>query len=275
MIIDGRIAAKHYFKLLEARISKLAFKPKLVAIQVGENPASSTYINIKSKTLTEHGIDFEHIQLSADISGDSISDLIQKLNIDESITGMILQLPIPENLNSRALIDLISPKKDVDCLGTYNLGNFFVGNSSLLPATPQGVIRLLEHYEVPISGKNICIIGRSNLVGKPLAVALTEMNATVTLCHSKTDDIQKYSKSADIVITAVGKAKMFTSKYFSKGQTVIDVGTSKDDSGRLSGDVDFDNVKDIVENITPVPGGVGPLTVYCLAENLIKLAEQA
>lgn len=273
MVLDGRFAAEALFEKLKEEIKTLNTVPTLTVVQVGDNPASNVYIKHKKKKLEELGLGFNHVKLREDIEESELIDTINILNNDNNVHGVILQLPIPEHLEPRKFLDIISPQKDVDCLTATNLGRFFVGESKILPATPLGVIRLLSFYKIDVKGKNVCVVGRSNLVGKPLAVALTNLDATVILCHSKTENLKELTQVADIVVTAAGKAKFFDSTYFNSRQTVIDVGISKDETGNLSGDVDFEDVSKIVENITPVPGGVGPMTIYSLIENLITLAK--
>ncbi len=271
MILSGKEASNALYEKLKLRIEKLQAKPKLAAILVGENPASLTYLKIKQKKLEELGLGFELIKLDINISEENILSEIQKLNNDSLVSGIIVQLPLPKRINEKKILDTISPSKDVDCLTSVNLGKFFAENNELMPATAKGVLRLLDFYNIALTGRKVCVIGRSNLVTKPLAIALTALDATVTVCHSKTMDLMAETQDADIVIAGIGKAKMLTKEYFKNGQTVIDIGTSIDQNNKLSGDVDFENVSQIVENITPVPGGVGPMTVYGLIENLVIL----
>lgn len=273
MILDGKKTSEELYNSLKERISKFSTSPSLVAIQVGDNPASSTYLRLKEKKLNELGLGFEVVKFEESVSFEVLKNKILNLNEDSSVNGILVQLPLPDSLNSRDILNLVSPSKDVDCLTTENIGKFYSGEGDLMPATPLGVIRLLEFNNIEIEGKSFCIIGRSNLVGKPLAFALVQKDATVTICHSKTQNLKLITQNSDIVISAVGKAKFLTREYFKKGQIVIDVGTSAGDEGKLSGDVDFTEVEGIVEAITPVPGGVGPMTIYGLIENLIKLSE--
>lgn len=269
MVLDGKKASTDLFSRLAPVIKKI--NKELAVIQIGENPASTTYINIKRKKSEELGIVFKHIQLPVSVTNQDVLNEIQKLNNDTAIGGILLQLPIPEHLDKQMLLDAISPQKDIDCLGSTNLGRFFTGDGKVMPATVRGVLALFEYFNISLESKDICIIGASNLVGKPLALALTNKEATVTLCHIKTNDVVKYSSQADIVITATGTPNFFTEKYFAKKQTVIDIGLSKAEDGKLYGDVDHQNVDGIVANITPVPGGVGPMTVYGLIENFVTL----
>lgn len=273
MILDGKKASEDLFHNLLPHTQSTKPLPLLAAVQVGDNPASSTYIKLKAKTLSKLSLGFRHIHLASSCTKEEVAQAIESLNNDPEVTGVLLQLPLPSHLDSDELLNLIHPLKDPDCLTTENLGKFFADQSPILPATPLGVIRLLEYYKIELEGKNVCIVGRSNLVGKPLAIALTQRNATVTICHSKTKDLESHTQNADLVILAVGKPRYFGAEFFTKQQTVIDVGISRDEKGQLCGDVDFDNVSKIVKNITPVPGGVGPMTIYGLMENLITLAK--
>lgn len=274
MILDGKAASSALFEKLSDRIKNLSGNPVLAVIQVGDNPASTSYINLKRKKATNLGFGFKHVHLPIAVTEREVANTISELNAAHDVTGIILQLPLPDHLQANTLLELISPTKDVDCLTTYSLGKFFSGNSELIPATPKGVIRLLDFNNISLEGKKVCIIGRSNLVGKPLSIGLLHRNATVTICHSKTLDIASFTKNADIVITAVGKPEFFGLEYFESHQVVIDIGTTMTSTGKLTGDVDFESVRDYVYAISPVPGGVGPMTVYGLFENLVLLSEK-
>jgi methylenetetrahydrofolate dehydrogenase (NADP+)/methenyltetrahydrofolate cyclohydrolase len=229
---------------------------------VGNNPASNTYIKLKRRKLESLGFNSKLVKCDDSITEQELLQSISDLNNDPQVNGIILQLPLPANLSEKTFLESINPDKDVDCLNSLNLG------------TPLGVISLLKYYNIDIASKNICIVGRSNLVGKPLAVALTALDATVTLCHSKTDNLQKITSKADVVILAVGKPQYFSKEYFNSKQVVIDVGTSKNINDKLVGDADFDGLVDYVEAITPVPGGVGPMTIYGLVHNLVALTNK-
>lgn len=272
MILDGIKAYNALKNKLHSKIKYYNIKPNIKAIYIGNNPASEKYLKNKKKKLDELNINFEVIHLpKPEIN--LIFSLIDELNKDKKINGIIVQLPLPNYLKNETqnILDLITPIKDVDCLNTINQGKLFTSNSLIIPATPQGIISLLKFYKIKVSGKNITIVGRSNLVGKPLAISLLNRNATVTVCHSKTKNIQKITQKADMVILATGNPLFFTKDYFNKKQTIIDVGINITPNGKLVGDVDFDSIKDFVKNITPVPGGIGPMTIYGLAKNLIKL----
>lgn len=268
MLLDGKKAQKFW---TQRSIQNIKYNSQLIAIQVGNNPASSKYLKFKKKFLKKLDFSFKLIKLSENLTERELINYINILNQDKNVNGIIIQLPLPNNLNRQIILDAISPVKDVDCLGSYNIGKFVTGNNDVYPATPKGIIHLLKYYNIKLDGKHVCVIGRSNLVGKPLSFALLNENATATICHSHTSSLEKITKEVDIIISAVGRAKFLTSKYFRKGQTVIDVGINFDEHGKICGDVDFDNVKDIVENITPVPGGVGPMTIWGLVDNLIEL----
>lgn len=273
MILDGRTAAEKLFEALQPKAKNI--KKKLCAIQVGSDPASTLYINLKRKKTEQLGLIFEHVILDESVSQEEAKQNIQKVARDVSVGGMIVQLPLPEHLNRQELLDLIPIDKDIDCLSSGGLGAFFTGASQIIPATPYGVLKLLDFYNIAIEGKDVCIIGASNLIGKPLSLALTDIGATVTLCHIKTQNLKEQTRESDIVISAVGKAHIFGSEYFKPGQTVIDIGVSKSTEGRMVGDIQFDEVSTIVENITPSPGGVGPMTIYALVENFVLLYFEA
>lgn len=273
MLIDGKKSAESFYDSLSIQIAVLKPVPKLAAVLVGDNPASLTYLRLKEKKLKELGIGFELVKLPAGVSQKDVINAVYKLNDDHSVNGIIVQLPLPTSFDTRNVLNAVHPSKDVDCLNSINLGNFFSGQSILMPATPQGVIRMLEFYKINLLGKRVTLIGRSNLVGKPLAVALLDRGATLTICHSKTVALKEAVQNAEIVISAAGQAHFLTKDFFHKDQTVIDIGTSAGANGKITGDVDFDEVSKIVENITPVPGGVGPMTIYGLIENLVTLTK--
>jgi methylenetetrahydrofolate dehydrogenase (NADP+)/methenyltetrahydrofolate cyclohydrolase len=274
MILSGKDASNFFYKKLLERINNLEFKPMLSAVQIGDNPASSTYLKIKKRKIEELGLSFELIKFDENISKSELIKEIDNLNRKASVTGIIIQLPLPESFDLKKILNTIDDSKDVDCLTDLNLGRMFSSNDELYPATAKGVIRLLEYYKINISGKNICVVGRSNLVTKPLALRMTSLDATVTICHSKTTDLSSFTKNADIVISGIGKANFMHKEFFNPGQILIDIGTSIDNKGKLSGDMDYENLFDYVSAITPVPGGVGPMTVYGLIENLVLLAER-
>ena len=275
LFLDGRTASQALLESLKPKVKEL--DPKLVIVQVGEDPASASYIRQKEKSCEKVGMRSEHKHLPAETSFDELMKIIEELNADDDVTGFIVQLPLPDHLkeNVPQVIRAIDPKKDVDGFGAYNLGKMFLSKEfeHLPPATPSGIIALLEHYKIDVAGKNAVVLGRSNIVGKPLAVMLLNRNATVTVCHSRTDDITKYTQAADILVAAVGKPKMVTADMVKEGAVVIDVGMSRTDEG-LVGDVDFEAVKEKASAITPVPGGVGPMTVASLIRNCVRAKER-
>lgn len=252
--------------------------PFMHVFLVGNNSASLTYIKNK-KLLCEHvGAKFELSHLPEDISESDFLKEVGNANTDPEVTGSFIQLPVPKHLKHLKLSELINPDKDLDCFHSTNIANLYSGhiNDGFLPCTPKGILKIFKHYDIDAAGKNVVIIGRSLIVGKPLSLLLTNQNATVTLCHSKTENIKELTQAADIIISAVGNPKFLTADFFRKDKTqiVVDVGINKDSNGKTCGDVDFENVKSSVSAITPVPGGVGPLTVLSLIENLIIATER-
>lgn len=270
LVLSGRPVADALLESLKSDIKKL--NPKLVVVQVGDDPASASYIKQKLKSCEAIGLRHEHKHLSEKTSLKELMNVIDELNTDTDVTGFIVQLPLPKDLQAHVpeVIRAIEPKKDIDGFGAYNLGKMFlsVEFEHLPPATPSGVIELLKYYKLPIEGKHAVIVGRSNIVGKPLAIMLLNRGATVTICHSKTKNLSDMTKQADILIAAVGSPKMIKAEMVKKGAVVIDIGVSRVD-GKLQGDVDFDAVEKIASAITPVPGGVGPLTVASLIRNCV------
>ena len=257
-------------------LKKRGLTPKMRVILVGNNPASRLYIRNKRKLCDKVGAEFELVEMASDADERSFTDEIKKMNDDEAITGCFVQLPVPKHLQHLDITGLINPIKDIDGFHGKNAMQIYKNESSgFIPCTPKGIITLCKYYKIQLEGKHIVIIGRSLIVGKPLSLLLTNQNATVTLCHSKTVDIRKFTKQADIIISAVGSPCFLDKTYISDNnkQVVIDVGMNKDDNNKTCGDVDFDNIKDKVSAITPVPGGVGPLTVLSLIENLTEATE--
>ena len=271
-ILNGKELALKLNLELKDKISSFiktsGINPKLAAVLVGDDPASKLYINIKRKTCSEIGIGSILVDLDKNITKSKLLDEIEKLNKDKSVHGILLQLPLPKVLRpyTSEFIEQIDPIKDVDGLHPINRGKLFDYNESFVPCTPKGIITLLEHYNVEIQGKNVVIINRSNLVGKPLIFMLLKRNATVTICHSYTINLDSYTKKADILIVAIGKSKFITKEKVKEGVVIIDVGISRE-NGKLSGDVDFEGVFDKCSWITPNPGGVGPMTVSFLLQN--------
>ena len=267
-IIDGKKIKTEIIEELKKEVKHFMIKPCLAVIQIGDDPASNTYINAKAKACDEIGIYFKHIKFTENTKEIEVINKIVELNNDEYVHGILLQLPLPEGFNADKLINYIARNKDVDGLTDINLGKLFNNKPCLISCTPQGIMRLLEQENIDIEGKNVTIVGRSNLVGKPLIGLMLNKNATVTICHSKTENLSKHTKNADILIVAVGKKHFIKENMVKEGAVVIDVGINKED-GKLYGDVDFTNVKTKVSKITPVPGGVGPMTVAMLMTNVI------
>ena len=270
IIIDGKMVAEDTKEWVKWKIDFDNAVPTLAVIIVGNNPASRVYVNNKKKACEEVGIRCLEIKLSATISEDELLDVIYELNVDNKIDAILCQLPLPKHIDEKVIIEAINPKKDVDGFSIDSVGSLWVGDYNFVPCTPAGIIELLHHYDIPIEGKHCVIVGRSNIVGKPLAALLLEENATVTICHSKTKDLVSFTKNADIIIAAVGRPKFITADMIKEGATVIDVGINRLDDGKLCGDVDFDNVKDKAGAITPVPGGVGPMTIAMLMANVLR-----
>ena len=275
LILDGKVASKALLDFLTPMVETL--DPKIVVVQVGDDAASESYIKQKMKSCEKIGMRSEHRHLDASISFEDLMDVVSKLNADDDVTGFFVQLPLPGHLEDRVpeIIKAIDPMKDVDGFGAYNLGKVFLSKEfeHLPPATPSGIIRLLEHFDIEIAGKHAVVVGRSNTVGKPVSVMLLNRNATVTVCHSKTKDLAEQVRQGDIVIAAVGKPKMITADMVKEGAVVVDVGIHRTDDG-MCGDTDFEALKDKVSAISPVPGGVGPMTVASLLRNCVTAKER-
>ncbi len=271
-ILNGKLLADKFNSELKEKIKqaveKTGIKPKLATILVGTDPASKIYINIKQRTCQEVGIDSTIIELDENISKEGLIDEIDKVNNDPTTHGILLQLPLPKNLREYTpeFLEKISSSKDADGLNPFNRGKLFDYNEELGACTPKGIIKLLEHYDIELKGKDVVIINRSNLVGKPLIFMLLKRNATVTICHTSTKDIDEYIQKADILIVAVRQPKFITKERIKEGVIIIDVGINRVE-GKLCGDVDFENVLEKCQKITPVPGGIGPMTVAMLCEN--------
>lgn len=274
-IIDGKLVAKVTREQIkqEVEVLKALNYPNaigLAVILVGDDPASQVYVRNKIKACDEVGIKSFLCKLPAESTFDEVAGTIRYLNENPDVSGMILQLPLPKHLDLNSLLDLIDPEKDVDGCHYVQKGRLWTGRDSLVACTPYGVMKLLEYYDISLQGKNAVVIGRSNLVGKPLAQLLLDANCTVTICHSKTQNLAEITSRADIVCVAIGKAKFLTSDMVKNGAVVIDVGMDRDENGKLCGDVDFDSVAPKCSFITPVPGGVGPMTVTMLLANTVK-----
>ena len=269
MNLDGKLTASYIRKHIAEEVRKLDGEVTLALIMVGDNPASHVYVRNKVKACEEVGIVVRDYFLDENISQKEILDIINKCNNDQNVNGILVQLPLPSHIDEKTVINSIHPNKDVDGLTLYNQGKLFMNEDCLVPATPKGIITLLKRYYVDITGKNVVIVGRSNLVGKPLAMLFLQENATVTIAHSKTANLKEVTKKADILVSAVGKAKLITADMVKRDAVVVDVGTNRLD-GKLCGDVDYNNVVDIASYISPVPGGVGPMTIASLIENVVK-----
>ena len=274
-IMDGKLVAAEVKRDASDRVKRLqqqGVRPWLSTVLVGDDPASATYLRAKHKACEEVGIKSENHHLPSNTPQDKLEALIDQLNHDDRIHGILVQLPLPKHLEEDRAIGKLDPDKDVDGLHPVNLGKLASGTEGLVPCTPKGVVRLLQHYKVGISGSKVAIVNRSNLVGRPLAMLLLNRDATVTICHSKTKDLAKITRDADILVTAIGRPEVrIGPDYVKHGATVVDVAINRVD-GKLRGDVDFELVSKIVQNITPVPGGVGPMTVAMLLENTVQAA---
>lgn len=276
-LIDGKLISQTIKDELKARVAELkkhGHDGSLAVIQVGNDPASSIYVKNKKKACEYIGIGSVSYELSENTSEAELLNIIDELNNKPEIIGILVQLPVPKHINEDKIIKAISPRKDVDGFHVENVGALCVGNRGFVSCTPAGVIQLLKRSNVEIAGKHCVVIGRSNIVGKPMALLMLRENATVTICHSKTQNLKEICKGADILIAAVGKPRMINSEYVKEGAVVIDVGIHRDENNKMCGDVDFDNVKDIVSKITPVPGGVGPMTIAMLMNNCVEAMEQ-
>lgn len=267
MLLDGKKVSKNIKDKIANEVHHYLIKPCLAVIQIGDDEASNVYIRSKEKACTEVGIYFKHIKFGDTATEREIINKIIELNNDEYVNGIIIQLPLPEKFNEYKLLNLIHKDKDIDGLTDSNVGKLFKGKNNLVPCTPMGIIELLKEYEIPLEGKHAVIVGRSNLVGKPLAMLLLQENATVTICHSKTTKLEEITKTADILISAVGKKGLIKKSMIKENAVVIDVGISRVD-GKLYGDVE-EAVQEKASYITPVPGGVGPMTVAMLLKNVL------
>ena len=278
IIIDGKELAKkirNNLKLECEELKKQGVKPKLAVILVGDDGASKIYVKNKNKACEDVGIEFEEHLLNADIMQEELIELINVLNYKKDIHGILLQSPIPSHLDINEAFKTILPEKDVDGFNPLNVGKLTLGQDTFVSCTPYGIMKMFEEYGIDLSGKDVTIIGRSNIVGKPLIQCCLNKNATVTICHSRTKDLKEHTQNADVVIVAIGKAKFITEDMVKEGAVIIDVGINRDENGKLVGDVDFENVQKKASYITPVPGGVGPMTIAMLMNNLIKAVKQA
>ena len=276
-IIDGKNLAKKIRSNLKIECDELKKKgivPKLAVIMVGDDPASKVYVRNKSRACDEIGIQYQEYLLSDNITQDELLKLIKKLNNDKTVNGILLQSPIPENLDINEAFKTITYLKDVDGFTPSSVGKLCIGEDTFVSCTPLGVIKMFEEYNIDLDGKDVVILGRSNIVGRPLIQCCLQKNATVTVCHSKTNNIKEHIKRADIIISAIGKPKFVTEDMVKDNVVVIDVGINRDENGKLVGDVDFENVEKKASYITPVPGGVGPMTIAMLMHNVIKATKE-
>ncbi len=273
-ILDGKVVAAAVYEDLKRQIAKLPVVPKIVFLRVGEDPASRTYVNAKAKKSQELGLLSETVVLAENVTEAELVGWIVRLNKTAAVHGILVQLPLPKHLDKAKILGLIDPLKDVDSLHAENVGLLLQGNPRYLPCTPAGVVQILDHYKIPIAGKRAVVVGRSEIVGKPAALLLLQRDATVTICHSRTVDLEKIVSEADIVVAAVGRPKFLKAAHIKQGAAVLDVGINRVDD-KLCGDVDFDAVQAKAGFITPVPGGVGPMTICMLMSNLVRAAGKA
>lgn len=270
-ILDGKKLREKILGELKLKVESFTQKPSLVVILVGENPASKIYVNNKKKTAQNLGINSEVINYPSDITEQELLDKIEELNNDKNVTAILVQLPLPEHISKENVINAISPSKDVDGFTPYNFGKLFSGSEPMVyPCTPKGILLLLDEYGIKLEGKHAVIVGRSNIVGRPLSQMLLNRNATVTVCHSRSENLSDIIKTADIVVSAAGK-NVIKGEMLKSGCVVVDVGIFKDENGKTRGDVDFETASQVASYISPVPGGVGPMTIASLMLNTVEL----
>ncbi|WP_187917001.1 bifunctional methylenetetrahydrofolate dehydrogenase/methenyltetrahydrofolate cyclohydrolase FolD [Helicobacter pylori] len=278
VLLDGQALAYDIEKDLKNKIQTITAQthksPKLAVILVGKDPASITYVNMKIKACERVGMDFDLKTLQEDITEAELLSLIKDYNTDQNISGVLVQLPLPRHIDTKMILEAIDPNKDVDGFHPLNIGKLCTQKESFLPATPMGVMRLLEHYHIGIKGKDVAIIGASNIIGKPLSMLMLNAGASVSVCHILTKDISFYTQNADIVCVGVGKPDLIKASMLKKGAVVVDIGINHLNDGRIVGDVDFNNVQKVASFITPVPKGVGPMTIVSLLENTLIAFEK-
>lgn len=275
-IIDGKAVSaqvKERIRLETEQLKEKGIEVGLAVVIVGDDPASKVYVRNKKKACETVGFNSYEYALPTETTEEELLDLVQKLNNDDKVNGILVQLPLPKHLDDKVIINNIFPEKDVDAFHPVNVGKIMIGDYSFLPCTPAGVMELIASTGTEIAGKECVVIGRSNIVGKPQAMLLLHKSGTVTICHSKTKNLKEICQRADILVAAVGRAKMITSDYIKEGAVVIDVGMNRDENGKLCGDVDFEDCKDKASYITPVPGGVGPMTIAMLMQNTLTAAK--
>ena len=277
-IIDGKEVSQHVrgevAKGVAELLDKSGITPGLAAVLVGDNPASEIYVRNKRKACAEAGMHSEEHKLSAETTQEELLSLVEKLNQDPKIQGILVQLPLPDHIDETTVLRAVSPDKDVDGFHPYNVGLLVEGNPRFISCTPHGIIKMLEYYDIDIKGKEAVVVGRSNIVGKPVAMLLLHRHATVTLCHSRTRDLGEVTRRADILVAAIGRANFITGDMVKEGAVVIDVGINRNEEGKLTGDVDFKAVEEKASFITPVPGGVGPMTISMLLWNTLESAKE-
>lgn len=276
-IMDGKALSLKLKEQMKQRIEQLkqqGINPKLVVVLVGDNSASQVYVRNKHKSCGEVGIESEVITMPEQTTQQELLEVVERLNQDETVDGILVQLPLPKQIDEKTVLRSILPEKDVDGFHPVNVGLLSIGDECFAPATPSGIIAMFQEYGIDIAGKNCVIIGRSNIVGKPMAALLLKNHATVTICHSKTEDLASYTRRADVVIVATGHRHTLTADMVKEGAVVVDVGMNRNEQGKLCGDVDYEEVKEKASFITPVPGGVGPMTITELLENTIQAAQR-
>ena len=275
-LLEGKKVAQALDETMTKRVEELKKKgvtPGLAVILVGDNSASAVYVRNKKRRAEKLGIDFQLIHFDATVTEDELLKKIDELNHDENVDGFIVQLPVPDHIDEDKVIEASDPRKDVDGFTPISVGNLWIGTPLTKPATASGILMMLDHYDVDLDGKNVVIVGRSNIVGKPTAALMLDRNATVTITHSHTKNLKEITSKADVLVVAIGKAKFITKEYVKDQAIVVDVGMDRDENGKLCGDVDFDDVKQKAAMMTPVPGGVGPMTITALVDQVIELAE--
>ena len=276
-LIDGKVISAHIKQQVKGQVDELkaqGIEPCLAVIIVGDDFASRTYVNNKKRTCEEVGIRSLEFAMPEETTQDELLELVNKLNADDSVNGILCQLPIPKHIDEKVILNAIRPEKDVDAFHPVNAGHIMIGDCVLKPCTPAGIMEMLKYEGIEVSGKNCVVIGRSNIVGKPMAMLLLGASGTVTVCHSRTQNLADITRGADILVAAVGKAKFVTADMVKEGAVVIDVGMNRDEDGKRCGDVDFEAVKDKASMITPVPGGVGPMTIAMLMQNTLTACKE-
>ncbi|AKP68387.1 bifunctional 5,10-methylenetetrahydrofolate dehydrogenase/5,10-methenyltetrahydrofolate cyclohydrolase [Companilactobacillus ginsenosidimutans] len=275
--LDGKKVAGALDEKMSQRVATLEEKgitPGIAVVLVGDNSASAVYVRNKQRRAEKLGMRSDLIKFDADVTEDTLLKKIEELNNDPAIDGFLVQLPLPDHIDEDRVINAIDPKKDVDGFAPDNVGHLWIGEPQTKPATAAGILMMLDFYDVDLDGKNVVIIGRSNIVGKPVAAMMLAKNATVTVAHSHTKNLKELAKTADVLVVAIGRAKFVNKDYVKDGAIVVDVGMDRDENGKLCGDVDFDDVQDTAAMMTPVPGGVGPMTITALMDQVIELAEE-